>query len=73
MRLHCTFILRLLVDTEASGQTPELHGALQVVGEDQTHPFKSAGALVALLQELAQKQVEDEPPGVPAKNTSLEP
>ena len=56
MRLHYTYILRLLVDTDDPGQTPELHGALQVIGEDQTHPFKSAEMLVDLLQEMTHEK-----------------
>ena len=52
MRLHRTYILRLLVDLDPSGGAPELHGALQAVGDDHSHSFQSGERLLALLQSL---------------------
>ncbi len=60
MRLHKTYILRLLIDKQASGQTPELHGALQALEDSQNYPFKSGQALLGLLQTLIRGNTEKE-------------
>ncbi len=60
MRFYHTYILRLLVDTEAKDTTPELHGSLQAIGDQQTHPFKSGQALLVLLRETIHKKAQAE-------------
>jgi len=50
MRSIQTFILRLLVDTEAPDG---LCGVIQGVEEEHAHPFHDARALVAWLRETA--------------------
>ncbi len=60
MRLYRTYILRLLVDTEAKDAAPELHGSLQAIGDQQTQPFKSGQGLLTLLRETIRKKAEAE-------------
>ncbi len=60
MRLYQTYLLRLLIDTEAPPY-PELRGSLQILGEGQTFPSKNGPALLALLSHFNQARVEPPP------------
>jgi hypothetical protein len=60
MRLHRTYVLRLLIDTDTSSPEPVLRGSLQAIEDQQTHPFKSGQALLALLQRLSDEKAKKE-------------
>ncbi len=62
MRLHRTYILRLLVDTEISGVAPELRGALQAIEDQQIHLFQSSAGLLSLLQTSLSGAAQDDCP-----------
>ena len=47
MRVTRTVILRLLVETD---RQPALRGVLQVVGDDEQHPFINEQSLLVLLR-----------------------
>ena len=60
MRQYQTYLVRLLIDTEAR-LNPELRGSLKILGEGQTYPFKSGPALLDLLIQFNKARAEKPP------------